>query len=69
LVSDQKLAFTHVLNLPAFEFEGEILIKRLTLIVDDGVITHVLYPVFPPDKSAADTLDWTKQHPAKTTKV
>jgi peroxiredoxin len=69
LVSDEKLAFTHALNLPTFEFEGETLIKRLTLIVDDGVITHVLYPVFPPDKSAADTLDWIKQHPAKATKV
>jgi peroxiredoxin len=62
LVSDEKLAFTHALNLPTFEFEEETLIKRLTLIVDDGVITHVLYPVFPPDKSAADTLDWIKQH-------
>jgi len=40
-----------------------VLIKRLTLIVDEGVITHVLYPVFPPDKSAADTLEWIKQHP------
>jgi peroxiredoxin len=69
LASDEKLAFTHALNLPTFEFEGETLIKRLTLIVDDGVITHVLYPVFPPDKSAADTLDWIKQHPAKATKV
>ena len=69
LASDEKLAFTHALNLPTFEFEGETLIKRLTLIVDDGVITHVLYPVFPPDKSAADTLDWIKQHPAKAPKV
>jgi peroxiredoxin len=63
LVSDEKLAFAHALNLPTFIFEGETLIKRLTLIVDDGVITHVLYPVFPPDKSAADTLEWIKQHP------
>jgi peroxiredoxin len=64
LVSDEKLTFARALNLPTFEFEGETLIKRLTLIVDDGVITHVLYPVFPPDKSAADTLQWIKQHPA-----
>ncbi|MGA7128988.1 MAG: peroxiredoxin [Chthoniobacterales bacterium] len=63
LVSDEKLAFTHTLNLPTFDFDGETLIKRLTLIVDDAVITHVLYPVFPPDKSAADTLAWIKQHP------
>jgi len=63
LVSDEKLAFAHALNLPTFDFEGEILIKRMTLIVDEGVTTHVLYPVFPPDKSAADTLEWIKQHP------
>jgi 1,4-dihydroxy-2-naphthoyl-CoA hydrolase len=63
LVSDEKLSFAHALNLPTFVFEGETLIKRLTLIVDNGVITHVLYPVFPPDKSAADTLAWIKQHP------
>jgi peroxiredoxin len=63
LVSDEKLALTHTLDLPTFDFEGETLIKRLTLIVDDGVITHVLYPVFPPDKSAADTLTWINQHP------
>ena len=63
LVSDKNLALTHGLNLPTFDFEGETLIKRLTLIVDDGVITHVLYPVFPPDKSAAQTLEWINQHP------
>jgi peroxiredoxin len=63
LVSDEKLAFVHALNLPTFAFEGETLIKRLTLIVDDGVVTNVFYPVFPPDKSAADTLEWIKQHP------
>jgi 1,4-dihydroxy-2-naphthoyl-CoA hydrolase len=64
LVSDEKLALAQALNLPTFAFDGETLIKRLTLIVDHGIITHVLYPVFPPDKSAADTLQWLKEHPA-----
>jgi peroxiredoxin len=63
LVSDENLALTHALNLPTFDFDGETLIKRLTLILDDGVITQVLYPVFPPDKSAAQTLAWINQHP------
>jgi len=27
------------------------------------VITHVLYPVFPPDQSAAQTLAWINHHP------
>jgi peroxiredoxin len=65
LVSDENLDLTRALNLPTFDFEGENLIKRLTLIVDDGAITHVLYPVFPPDKSAAQTLVWINQHPIK----
>jgi peroxiredoxin (alkyl hydroperoxide reductase subunit C) len=34
------------------------LLKRLTLVIDDGTIRHVFYPVFPPDRSAAETLAW-----------
>jgi peroxiredoxin (alkyl hydroperoxide reductase subunit C) len=34
-------------------------------VIDDGKITHVLYPVFPPDKSAADTLAWLRANPAR----
>jgi peroxiredoxin len=34
------------------------LLKRLTLVIDDGRISHVFYPVFPPDKSAEATLSW-----------
>ena len=37
------------------------LIKRLTLIIDDGCIAKVFYPVFPPDQSAEQTLEWLKQ--------
>ena len=29
------------------------LIKRMAWVIDDGVITNVFYPVFPPDRSAA----------------
>ena len=36
------------------------LLKRLTLVVDDGVITKVFYPVFPPDRSAADVIAWLR---------
>ena len=38
--------------------DADRLIKRLVLIIDEGVITHVFYPVFPPDQSAADVLAW-----------
>ena len=45
------------------EVAGLTLIKRLALIVDDGRITHVFYPVFPPDRNAGDVLAWLKENP------
>jgi peroxiredoxin len=64
VLSDEKLKLTEALQLPTMEVAGLTLIKRLALIVDDGNITHVLYPVFPPDRNAGDVLDWLKQNPA-----
>ena len=58
ILSDERLELTHAMNLPTFETSGMTLLKRFTLIVDDGIITHVLYPVFPPDRSAADVIEW-----------
>src|SRR5262245_34079314 len=49
VLSDEKLALTHALRLPTMEVAGLTLIKRMALIVDGGRITHVFYPVFPPD--------------------
>lgn len=58
LLSDENLELTRALNLPTFEADGSTLIKRMTLIVRDGKIGHVFYPVFPPDRSAADVMEW-----------
>jgi peroxiredoxin len=58
LLSDQKLLFVGALKLPTFQFDSMTLIKRLTLVIDDGRIAKVFYPVFPPDKSAEQTLEW-----------
>jgi peroxiredoxin len=63
VLSDEKLALTRALNLPTMEVAGLTLIKRLALIIDDGRITHVFYPVFPPDRNAGDVLDWLKENP------
>jgi peroxiredoxin len=63
LLSDADLAFTHALRLPTFEFNSMTLIKRLTLIIYNGQIINVFYPVFPPDKNAEDVLDWLKASP------
>ena len=46
------------MELPTFEAGGETLLKRFTLVIDDGRIGHVFYPVFPPDQSAADVIAW-----------
>ena len=63
LLSDAHLRLAEALRLPTFDVAGMTLLKRLALIVDQGVITHVFYPVFPPDRNAADVVAWLAQHP------
>jgi len=58
ILSDDQLNLTRAMNLPTFETAGMTLLKRFTLVIDDGVVKHVFYPVFPPDRSAADLIDW-----------
>jgi peroxiredoxin len=58
LLSDAELKFAKALNLPTFEVDGMALIKRMALVIDDGTITHVFYPVFPPDQNAAEVIAW-----------
>lgn len=58
LLSDAGLALTRAIDLPTFEAGGMTLLKRLTLIVEDGRVAKVFYPVFPPDRSAADVANW-----------
>jgi len=64
VVSDEKLELTRALNLPTMQVAGLTLIKRLALVIDHGRITHVFYPVFPPDRNAGDVLEWLKENPA-----
>src|SRR5437660_1804915 len=63
LLSDENLAFTRALRLPTFEFAGMTLIKRLTLIIADGKIIKVFYPVFPPQQNAEEVLAWLSEGP------
>jgi peroxiredoxin len=63
VLSDEKLALTRALDLPTMEVAGLTLIKRLALIIDNARITHVFYPVFPPDRNAGDVLAWLKENP------
>jgi len=60
LLSDADLRLKNALNLPTMTVEQKTLLKRLTLIVDGGCITHAIYPVFPPDESAASVIEWLR---------
>jgi peroxiredoxin len=66
VLSDEKLELTHALKLPTMQVAGLTLIKRMALIVDDARITHVFYPVFPPDRNAGDVLAWLKDNPVSS---
>lgn len=65
LLSDADLAFTRALRLPTFQVASMTLIKRLTLIIRDGRVETVFYPVFPPDRNAEDVIAWLSQHPRR----
>jgi peroxiredoxin len=52
LLSDEDMILAEALSLPTFEVDG----LRLTLIVADGQIQKVFYPVFPPDKNADEVI-------------
>jgi len=58
VISDPELALRDALRLPTFEFEGQTLYKRLTLVFEHGAIARAFYPVFPPDQHAEEVLAW-----------
>jgi len=58
LLSDVHLEMAQAMNLPMFRAGGMELFKRMTLVVADGCVEHVFYPVFPPNKHAQQVLGW-----------
>ncbi len=54
VVSDIHYEFQKALSLPTFQAAGMTLLKRLTLIVKNGVVEAVHYPIFPSDSDP----DW-----------
>ncbi|HET6926587.1 MAG TPA: peroxiredoxin [Hyphomicrobiaceae bacterium] len=62
LLSDARLALTKALSLPTMEVAGRTLIKRLALVIDEGRIAKIFYPVFPPDKNATEVRGWLLEH-------
>jgi len=61
LLSDPELRLARELRLPTFEVAGMRLYKRIALVVQDGAIAKAFYPVFPPDRNAADVLAWLRE--------
>ena len=60
LLADPGLRLAETLGLPTFQVEGMTLYRRLTLIARQGSIVKAFYPVFPPDRDAAEVLGWLR---------
>ncbi|MFY9839761.1 MAG: peroxiredoxin [Xanthobacteraceae bacterium] len=61
ILSDADLKLTRAIDLPTFTTSGMTLLKRMALVVDDGVIVKAFYPVFPPDKNATEVIAWLRR--------
>ena len=58
IASDAGLMMQRALRLPTFETDGVTYLKRLTLLLQDGRIQFVFYPVHPPDAHAREVAAW-----------
>ena len=56
LLSDPNFSFADALGLPSFEVAGTRLLKRVTLVCNEGHIERVFYPIFPPDKHPSEVV-------------
>ncbi|HEX4668875.1 MAG TPA: peroxiredoxin [Solirubrobacterales bacterium] len=63
LLSDSDLHLAGTLGLPTFEAEGMTLYRRLTFVAEAATIVEAFYPVFPPDRDAAEVLAWLADRP------
>ena len=60
ILSDADLKFVRAIDLPTFSAAGMTLLKRMALVIDEGLIGKVFYPVFPPDKNAEEVVAWLR---------
>ena len=60
LLSDADFVLTDAMRLPQFDAGGLRLLKRVTLVIHDGRILKVFYPVFPPDQNAQHVIEWLR---------
>ncbi len=57
LLSDQALKFSNAVGLDVFEAGCMILIKRITFIIKDGMVTHKISSISDPEDNAARVLE------------
>jgi peroxiredoxin len=61
VIADPALELGEALGLPTFEFAGATLYRRITLVFKAARVAHVFYPVFPPDRNAAEVAAWLRE--------
>lgn len=62
VASDVNYEFQKALNMPTFVTAGMTLLKRVTLIANNGFIEAVHYPIFPSDSDAPWVIDYLKNN-------
>ena len=60
LLNDSEFVLASKLGLPTFQLDGARYYRRLTFVARAGRIAKVFYPVFPPQKNAAEVTDWLR---------
>jgi peroxiredoxin len=60
VLSDAALTLAQAIKLPTFTVAGMTLHKRMALVIENGMITMVFYPVFPPDRNAEEVVAWLR---------
>lgn len=58
LLSDPDRRWGQALGLPTFTVDGAVLYRRVTLVLQEGRVAHVRYPVFPTDEDAGCVDAW-----------
>ena len=61
LLNDSEFKLVETLKLPTFKYLDQKRIKRLILVIINGVIQKVFYPVFPPDQNVDLVIDWLNE--------
>ena len=62
ILSDINLEFTNKLNLPTFNIDSRVFLKRMTLIIEKSIIKKIFYPIFPSDKHVYEVIKWLKRN-------